>query len=172
MRRGEHDADPGRESRRRPALVRMVQKSASGGLQEEADATALAVAAALAQPSEPDGPGLSATAAEVALGRWDAFRRRFVATGSSPNAVEVTVRGSQAASEVGRGWLSRIISPPLAATATSAVAAVRPRDIVFVVDLSCDGAESLAAPGAPVAARHHSGKRHRNPPQSLPGPGL
>lgn len=129
------------------ALVRMVQTiGIRAGLQDEADETALAVAAALARQSEPEGPRLSATAAEVALGRWDAARRRFVAASSSPNAVEVTVRGSQAAREVGRGWLSRIVSPPPAATATSAVAAVRPRDIVFVVDLSSAmAAESLAA---------------------------
>jgi len=129
------------------ALVRIVQTiGIRASLQDEADETALAVAAALARQAEPSGPSLSAAAAEVAVGRWDAARRRFVATRSGPNAIEVTVRGPQAENRAGRGWLARVIAPSPAATATSAVAAVRPRDLVFVVDLSSAmAAESLAA---------------------------
>ena len=68
------------------------------------------------------------------FGQWDASRRQFCPSHEGVNAVMVSVRGS--VGQPSREWLSGWFSPERVVARTTAVAALRPRDIVFVVDLS------------------------------------
>ncbi len=104
-------------------------------LQSQADRTAMQLAKTLitdprgVQPGE--RPPLAGT---IAFGQWDTAQRRFVPGRQGANAVEVVVESAarQASQKPG----SSPFTPHSLAGRTRAVAAVRPRDIVFVVDLS------------------------------------
>lgn len=135
------------------ALVRFVQTtSLRAELQAEADQAALASAATLAGQSAA-GSIIASETINATFGYWDAGHRRFVAGGPNPNAVETIVRGPHATSEEAGRRFSQVIFSPLSAAA-SAVAIIRPRDMVFVVDLSSAmAARSLAAASRLLDAR-------------------
>ena len=104
-------------------------------LQGQADHTALELAKSLvADPRGIQPEELPPLAGTIAFGQWDTAQRRFVPGRPGANAVEVVVE-----SAAGQGSQRSGNSPftPHSLTGrTRAVAAVRPRDIVFVVDLS------------------------------------
>ncbi len=103
-----------------------------GRLQGEADRTALALADALAR--QIDAQPTRLVGGPVTLGQWDATRRRFQPGASGVNAVQVVVAGLEERTSC--DWWGPLLVPDRVAANTHAVAAIRPRDIVLVVDLS------------------------------------
>lgn len=117
------------------ALVRIVALSyCRGELQQEADQTALDIGSALREHVEGESSTFAGSSGPVTFGQWDADRRQFRPGPVGANAVEVSVQGS--VGHPSTDWLSRWFAPDRVVARTTAVAAVRPRDIVFVVDLS------------------------------------
>lgn len=117
------------------ALIRLaVSGYRRGELQVEADRIALEVGSRLARHTRldlGDLPGISGT---ITLGQWDIARRQFQAGTGPVNAVAVVTQGAFDGSS--GPWLPRLFMPDQTPGRTYAVAAVQPRDIVFVVDLS------------------------------------
>ncbi len=101
-------------------------------LQGEADRTALALAGTLAAQVDAHPPRL--VSGPVTLGQWDVTRRRFQPGASGVNAVQVVVAGLE--ERASRDWWRPPLVPDRVSAKTHAVAAIRPRDIVLVVDLS------------------------------------
>ncbi len=87
-----------------------------GELQGQADRTAMRVGDVIAKRANVSLAELASISEKIRLGQWDMARRQFRPGAMGVNAVEVIAEG--------------------AGGSTRAVAAVRPRDIVFVVDLS------------------------------------
>ncbi len=107
-----------------------------GQLQVRADQMALAVANDLAGHFDTDRMRLAAASGPVTLGRWDAARRRFQPGLLGINAVQVVVNDLQ--ERPSYDWWSPWFAPDRSVEKTRAVAALRPRDIVLVVDLSSE----------------------------------
>ncbi|NLS94613.1 MAG: hypothetical protein GXX96_20855 [Planctomycetaceae bacterium] len=78
-----------------------------------------------------DLPDMSVT---ITLGQWDVARRQFQPGDGPVNAVAIVAQGAFDRSSA--PWLARLFVPDQTPGRTHAVAAVQPRDIVFVVDLS------------------------------------
>jgi hypothetical protein len=118
------------------ALIRVAASgSCRGQLQSEADRTALKLANALTEREDGvDLAKVSNVSGPITLGHWNATRRRFQPGSVGVNAVQVVVEGLFERNS--RNWWSPLFAPDRVMGKTHAVAAVRPRDIVFVVDLS------------------------------------
>jgi hypothetical protein len=117
------------------AMVRIVALGyCRGELQQEADQTALDIGNTLTEHVDGESARFVGSSGPITFGQWDANRRQFRPGHVGVNAVEVSVQGAVA--EPSTDWLSRWFAPDRVVARTTAVAAVRPRDIVFVVDLS------------------------------------
>lgn len=112
-------------------------------LQGQADRAATQLAKALiADPRGVAPEKLPPFAGTIAFGQWDTAQRRFVPGRPGANAVEVVVES--AADQAYHNPGSSLFTPYPLTGRTRAVAAVRPRDIVFVVDLSGPMTEQTA----------------------------
>jgi hypothetical protein len=117
------------------ALVRIVALGyCRGELQQVADQTALDMGNTLAGQVDVTPARFTSSSGPITFGQWDASRRQFCPGHKGVNAVKVSVQGAVA--EPSSEWLSGWFAPDRVVARTMAVAAVRPRDIVFVVDLS------------------------------------
>jgi Flp pilus assembly protein TadG len=126
-----------------------LYSTARTGLQDAADAAALAAAVNLqraevrlgetareaASAALADSGGLAGLECRIERGSWNARRRQFTPEAVPYNAARVTLSGKAAKGPAVQtaGWM---ISKLPVTPATTAVAALRPRDIVLVVDLS------------------------------------
>ena len=116
------------------ALVRIAAGGyCRGELQVEADRIALEMANTLVEQAHAS-PTTTHSPTPSTFGRWDATRRQFQPDRVGVNAVEVTVQGTRVGPA--GNWLSQVLAPFQIDEKTTAVAAVRPRDVVFVIDLS------------------------------------
>lgn len=116
------------------ALVQIVKSSyCRAELQGEADRVALKVGDILAAQPQTHPIEYSQTLGSVTFGLWNANRRQFLSRHPASNAVEVMVEGTIVPTS--NNWPRRLLAQQLQGK-TRAVAAIRPRDIVFVVDLS------------------------------------
>jgi len=119
-------------------------------LQAAADTAALAAAEKVADGRAPalaaarqhagyhraGGRPVDLDPAEVELGSWDDATRRFTPTTGAGNAVRVTARADTGADGEAASFVARLFGASPFEAPVQAVAAVDPRDIAFVVDLS------------------------------------
>ena len=102
-------------------------------LQPEVDQIALNIGHDLAHQDIVPSTVASHTPQFITFGQWNATRRQFLPNHRGINAVQVALHTEYPNSH--GNWL-RWLPSTAKATSTSAVAALRPRDIVFIVDLS------------------------------------
>ncbi|MHB8897691.1 MAG: hypothetical protein ACYC6Y_02975 [Thermoguttaceae bacterium] len=116
------------------ALVRMATSVYDRcQLQGDADRTALALAGTFARRMDASLAEYPQVPGPVRFGRWDGTRRRFRPASVGVNAIEVAME-RQVEPTSGDWWSPWFV--PVGAAKTRAVAALRPRDIVLVIDLS------------------------------------
>ncbi|MBN1395917.1 MAG: VWA domain-containing protein [Pirellulales bacterium] len=111
---------------------------AAAGSSGESEAQIVQTAQEFANANTAAGRQIQLNASDVELGSWDADTRTFtpLPSGQLGTAVKVTVRTSaDSGGETGL-FFGRIFGVGSVAQEASAVAAVNPRDIAFVVDLS------------------------------------
>lgn len=117
------------------ALLQIVKASyCRAELQGEADRAAMEIGNAIAVESRVIPTACAEASRSVTLGLWEANRRQFLPDHVGTNAVEVTVRGTVVPAS--NNWISPLLASDRLQGKTRAVAAIRPRNIVFVVDLS------------------------------------
>lgn len=95
-----------------------------------------AVAQQFASANRVVGRAVQLNASDVEFGTWDAATRKFTSSDSVSNAVKVTVRTDASSGGATPLFFGRIFGKTSQEQSASAIAAVNPRDIAFVVDLS------------------------------------
>ncbi len=87
-------------------------------------------------PTRPPADAVQLNASDVQFGTWDATSRTFTPATGAATAVKVTVRTDSSSGGATSLFFGRIFGLASVNQQASAVAAVNPRDIAFVIDLS------------------------------------